>query len=168
MISDYSFSVVIERLKQALNVASERALAIEIGLKPAAYYNRKKLESLPMTEIVSTCLARGISIDWVFTGAGNAFKNGEQIESEPVAAVDPNLLGRIVMELERAFTEGDLDAKAKMEHAAKLGLLATGIYNNVAFLKSEKQQRSAIRAAAEGFAHAAELLDGQRSINEHD
>ena len=165
MFSNLPFHAVVERLKQALRVSSERALALELGLKPAAYYNRKKTESLPLQEIVSVCISRNVSIDWLFTGCGDALKIGEHIEAAPVATVDPQLLGAVVMELERAFAADAPDAKARAEHAAKVGLLAAGIYNKVAFEKNEKLRRRSIRDEAEGFARAARLLEQQPGID---
>lgn len=165
MFSDFSFHVIVERLKQVLSVSSERALAIELGLKPAAYYNRKKAGSLPMQEIVATCVSRNVSMDWLFTGCGDALRNGDHIEIAPVAAVEPQLLGTVVMELEKAFSADAPDAKARAEHAYKVGLLAAGIYNKVAFERNEKLRRMSIRDEADGFARAARLLEQHPGID---
>lgn len=164
MFSVPSFYAVVERLKRVLGVSSERALAIELGLKPAAYYNRKRSESLPFQEIVSICISRNISTDWLFTGCGEALKNGEFIEAAPVATVDPRLLGVVVLELERAFAADATDPKARCAHAARVGLLAAGIYNKVAFVKNDKLRQELIKNDAEGYANAARLLDLQSDI----
>lgn len=166
MFSNPSFQAVVARLIQALGLASERALATELGLKSSAYYNRKKSGSLPLQEIVTLCLSRNVSIDWLFTGHGEALTNGEKLDVVPFSEVDPQLLAIVIMELERALSAREADARAKAEHAAQLGILAAGIYNKVSFERNDKLRRLAIKEEAEGFAHAALLLQQKPSLDE--
>ncbi|NMG46289.1 hypothetical protein GPA22_21445 [Aromatoleum toluvorans] len=162
MISDCAFYVVCERLKQVLNLSSDRALAAELGMKPAAFYNRKKSESLPLEEIIDTCLSRNVSLDWLFTNEGQPLRSGPQPDLPTVAAVEPRLLGLVMAELERAraFEEkaDSAVAKERAVKAAKMGFLAARVYNKAMFVKNAKLQLAAIREDAEGYAYVARVF----------
>lgn len=158
------FDLLVERLKRALNVSSDADLCRIIGMSSSNFANRKRANSFPFEILIPLCISRFISTDWLFTGDGDIFTNGERADFEPVAAVDPQLFGIITFEMERAFSKSVADSIQNIEHAAQLGLLAAAIYNKVAHIKNDKQRRLVIMSEAEGFAHAATLLQTQKSI----
>ena len=167
MISKHSFHVVCERLKKALSLSSDRALAMELGIKPAAFYNRKKSESLPLEEIIDICISRKVSIDWLFTNEGQPLKSGQQPNIPTIAAVEPRLLGLVMAELERARAfEEKVDsalAKERATEAAKMGFLAARVYNKSMFVKNSKLQLATIREDAEGYAYVARVFSSDEA-----
>ena len=55
-----------QRLKSVLKVRTDKALAQLLGISPTAYAIRKRKRSLPVEQIVSLCIERRISLDFVF------------------------------------------------------------------------------------------------------
>ena len=158
------FELLMERLKSALHISSDAELSKLLGMSSSNLSNRKKIGSVPFDIIIPLCLSRTISTDWLFRGVGTPFTDDEQAAIEPVAAVDPQLLGAVVMELERAVAADAPDAKERIDRATKHGLLAADIYNRVAFEKNDKARRQAVRDEAEMFARAMRVLEQQPSI----
>lgn len=68
MNSEQRFAEVSERLKVKLNVATDAALAIALGLKPNAFANRKKEGSIPHEQIVEIATSENLSLDWIYRG----------------------------------------------------------------------------------------------------
>lgn len=57
---------VITRLKQAFNLKTDREVSKKLGLVDHAIAQSKKQTSLPLKNIISTCVAEDISLDHIF------------------------------------------------------------------------------------------------------
>lgn len=55
------------RLQQALGLDSESAVAAAIGMKSAAYFNRKKAGSVPYEQVIRTAITHGVDLAWLFS-----------------------------------------------------------------------------------------------------
>lgn len=64
------FEAVCARLKQALKINSDAALAKELDFSPQAFANRKKVGKLPEVEVEELVRRRGLNLEWVNTGDG--------------------------------------------------------------------------------------------------
>lgn len=57
---------VLTRLKQRLNIDTDRGLSVNIGLVPHGIANHKRAGSLPIKNIISKCIEKEISLDDIF------------------------------------------------------------------------------------------------------
>lgn len=80
----FSSKEVIERLKIALNLSSDNALAETLGVSKATLSNWKSRNSIDIPLLFSKC--EHISIDWLLTGNGAMLKPTTQ---EPQVKVKP-------------------------------------------------------------------------------
>lgn len=55
------------RLQQALGLESESAVATAIGMKSAAYFNRKKADSVPYEQVIRAAITKGVDLAWLFS-----------------------------------------------------------------------------------------------------
>lgn len=78
-----AFEAVTKRLKAVFGHSSEQALAEELGFKQSAWARRKGRGALPTAEIEALCEARGVNIDWVFTGKGEP-RAGARAAAKPL------------------------------------------------------------------------------------
>jgi len=65
-----SFDAVIVRAKYACGARTDTELCTWIGMKTAAFFNRKSRASIPHKELMEAAFAHGISLDWLFYGEG--------------------------------------------------------------------------------------------------
>lgn len=158
-ISVISFTATLQRLKEALGAQNDKEVAEALGLNPNAFYNRKSLRSIPYEEIVRLAEKRRLQLDWILFGIGDAFRSSRAAKPHAGPNVEPELLGIILFELNRAMSLVELDARKGRETAARLGLIAAQIYNECFLLTDENKRRSAIRAEAEEWATAAGALE---------
>ncbi len=153
-----AFGPVMERLKRALKVTNDKELAEVIGLKPNAFYNRKRVESIPYEEIARVANERDLRLDWVVFGVGSPQRTSPAETVPPVSVADPQVLGQIFLELERAWPalEG-VEEKRRLQDAAVKGHLAAQIYNSIAPIKNEAARTLAIKNEARELGWAAQL-----------
>lgn len=95
MKNDFDFEDVILRAKKAFKIKEDKELAEFIGLKANAFYNRKKAQSLPLTELLLAANTEKVSFDWLLTGEGEMYheaKNtsfsGRELDRQEQAAFD--------------------------------------------------------------------------------
>jgi len=153
-----SFAATLQRLKEALGLQNDKEIAEALGLNPNAFYNRKRLASIPYEEIVRLAELRKLKVDWILFGIGDAFRTTRSVKAETRPNVEPELLGIILFELERATSLGGLHLQKTGEAAARIGLIAAQIYNEC-FLLDGQKQRAAIRTEAENWVSAARALE---------
>jgi hypothetical protein len=60
------FEVVAIKLKVAVGAASDDELAKALGVTATAYRGAKARRQLPLKHILSMCIKRKISLDWLF------------------------------------------------------------------------------------------------------
>jgi hypothetical protein len=157
-LSVISFAATLQRLKEALGLQNDKEVAEALGLNPNALYNRKRLASIPYEEIVRLAELRKLQLDWILFGTGEAFRTTRSVRPDMRPNVEPELLGTILFELDRAMSLAGLHLEKRGEAAARIGLIAAQIYNEC-FLLDGQKQRAAIRAEAEDWASAARALE---------
>lgn len=99
------FVDVAQRLKSALCLPNDVALAEVLGLSKSNYANKKASGAVPYEAVVNLCRAKGLNLEWVLFGIDRVFMNSEHSE---VLEIVP-ILGTILTELDKAFQ----DAAAK-------------------------------------------------------
>lgn len=158
-ISSVTFTAVIERLKEALRLRNDKEVAEVLRIKPNAFYNRRRLNSLPYEELVSVAEQNGVRTDWLFFGLGDAHRapRGQKSGSKP--NVEPAPMGTILFELERALLEAGVAEPDRLEAAARKGILAAQIYNECYLIDDERKRKAAVQAAAKTWATAARALE---------
>ena len=80
--TNFSFSVIIGRFKEASGAFSDGEVAALLGFKHSAFSQRKKQESIPFEEIIRYARDKGISTDWLFFGQGTAQSDETPEEKE--------------------------------------------------------------------------------------
>jgi len=70
------FEVVAGRLRSALGLRSNAALAERLGMARTAFQQRKSRGSLPVAEIQELAAAAKLNLDWVFDGKGEPLTHG--------------------------------------------------------------------------------------------
>jgi hypothetical protein len=159
MDRDLDFDAVMLRLRQALDLKDNKAVAAALRLKPNAFYNRRSSGSIPFENVVALAGERGLSCDWIFLGLGDAFRAPGRRRA-PGPDVDAELLGEAAAALERAFRESPQSALARdpVDLAAMRAMLAAHLYNRALQAKPGAARSSTIRSEARSMAAAAELV----------
>ena len=127
MLDSNLFAEVTDRLKAALGLTSDTALAEKLGLARTALAERKRRGALPEAEIEALCVASGIDKAWVYTGKGKPRPGGAAVinkleeGAKAVAALSlPASEARALSELLLQVSTGDRDRVRKAME--KLGL----------------------------------------------
>ena len=124
-----SFQAVINRLKEALGVKTNREVAIALGITPSNLGERKTRNALPREQIDELCDRMGESPTWVYTGAGRRQAVGRPAPEPVIGAV-----GQLVVQMPRGTYAPPLNGRllassiVAMEEALRergLGLDAT-------------------------------------------
>ncbi|MEQ1883211.1 MAG: hypothetical protein ABL878_19840, partial [Burkholderiales bacterium] len=79
-----------------------------------------------------------------------------QKEAQP--NVDPALMGEILFALERELERAEVRESDNLEAAARRGLVAAQIYNEVFLMDDARKRSAAVKREAEEIAGAARLL----------
>jgi hypothetical protein len=72
------FESILQRVKLVLKTEHDKDVAVEIGMKPNAFYNRKASGSVPMTEFVCLANRKNVNIEWLVNGTGPIYKDGSK------------------------------------------------------------------------------------------
>lgn len=77
----YSKPLILNRLKEALNITKDTDLACLLGVSKSTLSNWVSRNSIDYDKVFSLC--EHISIDWLLTGQGNMLRNTEHFETLP-------------------------------------------------------------------------------------
>jgi SOS-response transcriptional repressor LexA len=104
------FEEVANRLKAALGLTSDAALAERLGMERTAFVQRKRRDSLPVEQIDVLCEAAKLNRPWVYEGKGEMRAGGgmagrvkslgdavKAVESLSLAGADARLLQELLM-----------------------------------------------------------------------
>ena len=69
------FEIILSRVKLFLKTDSDKVVALKIGMKPNAFYNRKAKGSIPLIEFVCLANTYNVSINWLVNGIEPIFNN---------------------------------------------------------------------------------------------
>ncbi|WP_342595495.1 S24 family peptidase [Salinicola lusitanus] len=62
---------ILERMKAALNLSSDKEVAEYFGVSPTSVHNWRRRGSVPYDECVSLAIAKKISLEWLILGEGD-------------------------------------------------------------------------------------------------
>jgi len=82
------FVGVMERLKQALDIRSDRSLAERLGTSSNAYANLKKRGALPFDKVIILAMKHDLSIDDLLCNNAAISANKSQMEDSSVNLLD--------------------------------------------------------------------------------
>lgn len=91
----FSSNDILDRLKTALSISSDKGLGEALGVSKAAVSNWRKRNSIDLERVFSVC--ERINFDWLITGRGTM---SFQTSPEPVAQTNTELMNRIVSQAE--------------------------------------------------------------------
>ncbi len=161
------FPHVAARLKDALGLENDAALAAALGLSRSNYANKKSSGVVPYEAVLCLCKERGLSMEWVLFGVKSKFTKNDQLEAMPLAPI----LGCILTELNREFVRAAKDAPTKWnERVPKLhdlGTLAGLVFDKVKWssFKDSKAQIKAIRDEVVNMTNVFWLMQLTEHIN---
>lgn len=143
------FVPVMGRLKAALGVPTDLALAQLLGMSSGNYANRKRTDSIPFEIVIPLCLSRAVSLDWLFSGVGEVYTNGRAAQFQNLGLVDAELMGKIAAEvwLAEPFSEAGPNDAARVRYIEN-AILQALIYNEAVSEQDEKARREKIRTQA--------------------
>ncbi|MBD5205642.1 MAG: bacteriophage CI repressor [Bacteroidales bacterium] len=91
----FSSNDILDRLKTALSISSDKELGDILGISKAAVSNWRKRNSIDLERVFSVC--EHINFDWLITGRGNMT---HEVKSETVNQSNSELMDRIVSQAE--------------------------------------------------------------------
>lgn len=152
---ELSFALVMERLKTAFELSTDRELAQMLGMSTSNFANRKRADSIPYELLVPLCFSLSVNIDWVCTGRGSpALMLSDKLHLQP-GPIEPVLLGQVMAELESPGEDEDRTALAR-----KIGYIAAVVYNQVAPVRDPNAQAAKLRDIAKGLVTSAPSAKG--------
>lgn len=107
MIQD-AFDLVMGRIREDLELESESGLALALGMKPAAYFNRKKAGSIPYENVIRLAKERRLDLEWILGG---------------IAALPPSDESGLAGERRREYA--DMDRFSEFELVERKGVLGS-------------------------------------------
>lgn len=73
----YEFSGFVNRIMELKGLRFEKDVAELLGFKPVAFNERKKRNSIPTDRLRLFCQEEGLNYEWMLTGRGEMFLEGE-------------------------------------------------------------------------------------------
>ena len=156
--NELDFDAILSRVKKVLNTDNDKDVANAIGMKPNAFYNRKRSGSVPLSEFVCLANTFNVSMDWLINGYGQMFI-GEFCEetadhSEPAP---PQTMSKkenvIVIKHQDLVSQFDDPEKGIQNNIHLLGIerASKQLYNKVSdYLKTTHETAKLIKAEIEG------------------
>lgn len=129
------WGAVVARLRAMLDVRSEAAVARALGFASNAWANRKKSGSLPWDQIITLCLERGISVDYLLTGR----EPSTQQSTPEAVTIDEALLEDVLVAVEEELARRKVTLPA--DRRARVVAWLYGEYK-----KGARQDERAFRA----------------------
>ncbi len=73
------FEKIVENLKKALKIKSDKDLAGKLNLKSTAFSERKRTNSIPHNEILELCISENLNINEIYTDKKEEIDYKEEI-----------------------------------------------------------------------------------------
>jgi hypothetical protein len=97
--SEYSFRDVAARLKFALSLPNDAALASALGLSRSNYANKKASGAIPYEAVLALSRERALNLEWVLWGEGQEITKNDHPDTLNMVAA----LGIILAEMSKAI-----------------------------------------------------------------
>ncbi len=123
-----NYPEAIERMKKVGGVKSSSALARILGVTPQALSNYKKRGIIPADLILKFASLYGLSVDWLLTGEGQMYINGEKTTTASEDDEDIKRAGSILSNM-KGLTGLDPD---EIIYIGKLLKIFRGVNKNTA------------------------------------
>ncbi|QKF67047.1 transcriptional regulator, XRE family [Arcobacter venerupis] len=62
-----NFEKIILKLKEALNISSDKELSIRLNMKTNTFSERKRTNSIPHNEILDLCITENLNLNEIYT-----------------------------------------------------------------------------------------------------
>ncbi len=98
MKTEFSFIDIVARIKKALEIKNDCDIAKLIGMSAATFSERKKANSIPLTELLALANSENIDFNWLITGVGEMYRHQNTV-AEIAAAYDVSVKAKKVAEL---------------------------------------------------------------------
>ncbi|WP_417842154.1 LexA family transcriptional regulator [Terasakiella sp.] len=94
---------VIERLKDAHEVETDKQLSEILGVSKTGVFNWRSRDVIPYKEVCSTALEKGITLQWLLTGKGERMESGNSAQqlAVPHYAIQASAGGGALVEAEK-------------------------------------------------------------------
>lgn len=151
------FEAVCTRLKQALKLRSDSALAEALGFTPQAFHKRRERGSMPREEIEELVRAHGLSLAWVMTGDGRMYEGdlSDDALQQLQAQLEAMHLHNAALELVRPLLAGIVRGnREQVEQAIRSAVEMTPDEADV--LRAFRRADAATRAAMSTLARAVD------------
>lgn len=107
----FSSNDILDRLKTALSISSDKDLGEALGVSKAAVSNWRKRNSIDLERVFSVCEL--INFDWLITGRGN-MTFGPM--TEPITQSNSELMDRIILQAEEIGRLKERNAQLEREN----------------------------------------------------
>ncbi len=107
----FSSNDILDRLKTALSISSDKDLGDALGVSKAAVSNWRKRNSIDLERVFSVC--EHINLDWLITGRG---RMGVESNEPPVERSNSELMDRIVSQAEEIGRLKERNAQLEREN----------------------------------------------------
>jgi hypothetical protein len=100
-----NYTDITERMKMAGKLKNDSAVARVLGVTPQALSNYKKRDRMPMNLVLKFATIHGLSMDWLLTGEGEAYKPGAGGEGFPMVGEEAAPYGKEELAKITSFTQ---------------------------------------------------------------
>lgn len=107
----FSSNDILDRLKTALSISSDKDLGDALGVSKAAVSNWRKRNSIDLERVFSVC--EHINLDWLITGRG---RMGVESNEPPVERSNSELMDGIVSQAEEIGRLKERNAQLEREN----------------------------------------------------
>ena len=146
------FGLIADRLKKKLGLNTDKDLAEKLGLKPTTFNARKKVGSIPYSEIMDLASCYKLDLNWVFNGESclkNVRHGGHSVETPEPLSKKENVIVIKHQDLVSRFK----DPEKGLENNVNLLTIEAAsdqLYNKVSeYLKTTSETAKIIRAEME-------------------
>lgn len=110
------FEAVLDRLKLALRVHTDTAVAEALGMSRTAFVNRKKTGSFPYEELLAAAEQRGLDLSEILTGRPANVATSQHLAEPPAsytAHLNLDLLEKVLCAVDRELAERELSLTSR-------------------------------------------------------
>lgn len=153
--NEFLFRDVATRLKSALSLPNDAALASALGLSRSNYANKKASGAIPYEAVLALSRERALNLEWVLWGDGQEITKNDHPDTLNMVAA----LGIILAELSKAIEEVRAKNPGKWTDRGpcihELGTFGAVLYNKLkdSRFKDSEALIKAIRGQATEVAH---------------
>ncbi len=74
------FEIIVKKLKKALNISTDKELAIKLNMSVTTFSERKRTNSIPNNEIIELCISEKLDLNEIYSESVNTIKVDYKLE----------------------------------------------------------------------------------------